>query len=161
MTHHGKRRRAGALACVTVSVSALACAARAAEPGGWALAILPSGAEFTVEIAADPESRRLGYMFREHVGPREGMLFVFDEVQHHGFWMKNCKVALDMIWLDEQMRVVDVAHDRQPCPAEGPCPSVLPMRGARYVLELAGGTARRESVAIGDRISVLWDTKLR
>jgi uncharacterized membrane protein (UPF0127 family) len=154
-------RRARASFLMLCSALVASEVARADAPSKWALALLPSGAEFTVEVAADPESRGRGYMFREHVGPREGMLFVFDDVQHHSFWMKNCKVALDVIWLDEQFRVVDVAHERQPCPGAGPCPSVVPLRGARYVLEVRGGTARRESLAVGDRVAILWQSGTR
>ena len=104
--------------------------------------------------AAVMESRRVGYMFREYVGPDEGMLFVFDSPDRHSFWMKNCKVSLDIIWLDDAHRVVEIAHDLSPCPAEGPCPNVRPMRPASYVLEVAGGTARRERLVLGDPVSL-------
>jgi uncharacterized membrane protein (UPF0127 family) len=117
-------------------------------------AVLPSGAQFRLEIAADQESRLRGYMFREYVGPDEGMLFVFDEPGTHAIWMKNCKVSLDIVWLDDAKRVIEIAHDRQPCPAQGPCPNVFPMRAASYVLELAGGTARREGLSLGDSVTL-------
>lgn len=118
-------------------------------------AVWPSGAEFRLEIADDPESRRKGYMFREHVGPYEGMLFIFEGPDRHpAIWMKNCKVSLDIIWLDESRRVVEIAHEQQPCPAEGPCPNVFPMRAARYVLEVAGGVARREGLRRGDVVEL-------
>ena len=122
-----------------------------------AVAILPNGAAFTLEVAADDESRARGYMFREHVGPREGMLFVFESSGRHGFWMKNCRVALDLVWLDASRRVVQIAENAPPCPADGPCPVVEPMRPARYVLEFAGGTARREGLRVGDTVSLLTD----
>lgn len=83
------------------------------------------------------------------------MLFVFDKSERHGFWMKNCKVSLDIIWMDEGFRVVDIAHDQKPCPAEGKCPSILPLRTARYVLEVAGGTAAREALEAGERLVML------
>ena len=116
-------------------------------------AVFPSGAEFRLELADDAEKRRIGYMFREHVTPDEGMLFVFDASDRYPFWMKNCRVNLDIIWLDETHRVVEIAHDLAPCPAEGSCPNVFPMRPASYVLEVAGGSARREGLQMGDAIS--------
>ena len=79
------------------------------------VAVLPSGEEFSLELAIDPEKRALGYMFREVVGPNEGMLFIFETVDRHGIWMKNCKVPLDLIWLDDRLRVLEVAPDQQPC----------------------------------------------
>ena len=122
-----------------------------------AVAILPNGAAFTIEVAADEASRARGYMFRDHVGPREGMLFVFDAPGRHGFWMKNCRVPLDLVWLDASRRVVQIAENAPPCPAEGPCPVVEPMRPALYVLEFAGGTSRAEGLKVGDTVSIVPD----
>jgi uncharacterized membrane protein (UPF0127 family) len=126
----------------------------------WAVAIFPSGAEFSLEIAADDETRRRGYMFRESVGPKEGMLFLFTEDGPHGMWMKNCKAALDIIWLDRSFRVVDIAERLQPCPQEGPCPSRLPLGMARYVLEVAAGRSREEGLKRGDRLVILSEPAL-
>ncbi len=125
-----------------------------------AVAVLPSGDAFTLEIAADPVSHARGYMFREHVGPREGMLFLFERDERRPFWMKNCKVALDIVWLDAELRVVHIAHAQPPCPAEGECVPVQPMRVARHVVEFAGGTARAVGLEIGDRIEVLSEPPL-
>ena len=138
--------------------AALLAALPAATPSGtagWAVAVLPSGHEFSLEIAADPASRERGYMGRERVGAREGMLFVFDDDATHPFWMKNCKVALDMVWLDRSRRVVWIASDRKPCPETGECPSVVPEAPARYVLEFAAGTVAAERLREGDDVVIL------
>ena len=135
----------------------------AAEQGVFpesAVAVLPSGAEFTLEIAADPVSHARGYMYREHVGPREGMLFLFERDERRPFWMKNCKVPLDIVWLDSELRVVYIAHAQPPCPDEGECVPVQPMRLARHVVQFAGGTARTLGLKIGDRIEVLSEPPL-
>ena len=132
--------------------------AAAATP--WAVAVLPSGAEFTLEIASDPAARARGYMGRQVVGPRDGMLFVFERADRHAFWMKDCKVRLDILWLDEAFRVVDIAPERPPCPDGGECPEVVPSGAARYVLEFAGGTSRREGLKTGDRIVILAEPPL-
>lgn len=144
-----------------VAAAALAAALGGAAAGAevrrqpWAVVVFPSGAEFTVEIASDPAARAKGYMGRSSIGPKEGMLFVFERADRHGFWMKNCLVSLDLIWLDEALRVVDVARSLLPCPAEGECPETLPAAPARYVLEVAGGTVERAGLRPGDRIAVL------
>jgi uncharacterized membrane protein (UPF0127 family) len=127
----------------------------------FAVAVFPNGAEFALEVAADPESRARGYMFRETIGPREGMVFLFDAPERQGMWMKNCRVPLDLVWLDSAHRVVHLAEDQRPCPADGPCPIVEPMRPALYVLEFAGGTARREGLKVGDTIAFLADPPIR
>jgi uncharacterized membrane protein (UPF0127 family) len=125
------------------------------------VAVFPSGAEFSLEVVADPASRRLGYMFREHVGPREGMLFVFEQADRHSIWMKNCKVPLDIIWLDPDFRVVEIARDQPPCPEHGECPSLVPMRTARYVLEVAAGGAAEQDLELGERIRILTEPSVR
>ncbi len=138
-----------------------ASAATAAVAPRWAVAVLPSGHSYSLEIAADELSRQRGYMGRESVGPREGMIFMFDEDARHSFWMKDCKVALDMVWIDSGGRVVWIAADRKPCPASGDCPSIVPPQAARNVLEFAAGTAARESLRAGEQIVILSDPPLR
>ena len=132
-----------------------------AEAVRSAVVVLPSGDEFMVELAVTPEERRVGYMYRDEIGPREGMLFLFETDGAHGIWMKNCKVALDIIWLDREFRVVHIARDRQPCEPDGPCPSAYPFRPARYVLELASGRAGETGLEAGDKVVVLSDPPIR
>ena len=141
-------------ACLLLAL--LSCGSAPAADG-WAVAVLPSGAEFSLELAVRPETRALGYMFREEVGPLDGMLFVFETTGRHGIWMRNCKVALDIVWLDEELRVLEVAAGRQPCPQRGHCPSDLPQRPARYVLELAAGNAERHGLVPGARVELLTE----
>lgn len=148
------------IACFTLMLAGAVAAQTTEIEYSWAVAVLPSGAEFTLEIADDPQSRWRGYREREHVADDEGMLFIFSREQPVSFEMKDCLVALDMIFLDSKLRVVEIAHDRQPCPEEGPCPPISPMRIAQYVLELAGGTATREGLKPGDRITVLSEPSI-
>jgi uncharacterized membrane protein (UPF0127 family) len=126
-----------------------------------AVAVLPSGDEFMLELAVTPEQRRIGYMHRDQVGPGDGMLFLFGTDEIHGIWMKNCRVALDIIWLDQDFKVVHIATDQQPCQADGPCPSAYPFRPARYVLELAAGRAWETGLKAGDTVVVLSDPPIR
>ena len=133
----------------------------AAPAPRWAVAVLPSGHEFALEVAADDLARQRGYMGRDKVGPREGMIFVFDADDRHSFWMKDCKVALDMVWLDVGGRVVWTEVDRPPCPAKGPCPSIAPPVPSRYVVEFAAGTLAAESLKRGDAVVILSDPPLR
>jgi uncharacterized membrane protein (UPF0127 family) len=125
-----------------------------------AVGILPSGDELLLELAVTPEERRVGYMRRPEVGPGQGMLFLFGSTDYHGIWMKNCKVALDIVWLDKRLRVVEIAGNQQPCVANGPCPSARPSRPARYVLELAAGRAAGTGLKPGTQLVVLSDPPL-
>jgi uncharacterized membrane protein (UPF0127 family) len=136
-------------------------ASAAAKAPQWAVAVLPNGHEFSLEVAADDVRRQRGYMGREKIGSREGMIFVFDADDTHSFWMKDCKVALDIVWMDVHGRVVWVAPNREPCPTTGDCPSIVPLTPARYVVEFAAGTVAAESLKLGDEVVVLSDPPLR
>lgn len=149
-------RRVGPAVVLSLCVGA----ALAAPAPKWATAVLPSGHEYLLEVAADDISRARGYMGRDAVGPREGMIFVYPESGRWGFWMRNCKVSLDMIWLDAAFRVVHVAENRTPCPEDGPCPTWTPLAPARYVLEFAAGTAKAEGLTPGVAIVILSDPAL-
>lgn len=115
--------------------------------------VLPSGVRLAVGIADTPETRARGLMSRESLGGVEGLLFVFDEDDRHAFWMRNTLVALDIVWLDSDARVVTIAADVQPCRLP-PCPRFRPSRPARYVLETAAGRLRTEGVREGDKLEI-------
>lgn len=104
---------------------------------------------FLVELAATKETRQQGLMYRKKLALDKGMLFVFDQPGEYGFWMKNTLLPLDMMWLDEEKRVVHIETNVPPC-ASDPCPIYSPLRPAKYVLELVAGRAMANGVIIGD-----------
>ena len=127
---------------------------RAAAATG-ARVTLPDGFVVTVEVAADPESRALGLMFRDRLDPGAGMIFLFAADDELRFWMKNTRIPLDMIFLDASRKIVGISRDVPPCKFD-PCPSYGPGPGirSRYVLELAGGEAKKHNLKIGDVLNV-------
>jgi len=108
---------------------------------------------FYVELARTPEERARGLMFREHLDPDKGMLFIFDWEAVHPFWMKNTLIPLDIIWINRNGEVVFISKDTQPCEQE-PCPTINPYRKAKYVLEVCGGTADNIGLAVGDKLTL-------
>jgi hypothetical protein len=130
-----------ALALLAASV------AWAAGPGPTRVT-LPSGAVYAVEVPQTKEARERGLMFRPRLAPRTGMLFVFPAVDRHAIWMKNCLIALDLVWLDDDKRVVAIEAGAPPC-AKDPCPIYEPPIPSRYVLELPTGAARLERLVVG------------
>jgi uncharacterized membrane protein (UPF0127 family) len=109
---------------------------------------LPSGKVLQVEVMVSDEDRAMGLMFRPSLAPDRGMLFRFEAPDFHGIWMKNCKFPIDILWLDEEKRVVHVAEAVPPCKEE-PCPVYQPLRRASWVVELNAGQARREQAVVG------------
>ncbi|MBM5810944.1 MAG: DUF192 domain-containing protein [Gammaproteobacteria bacterium] len=87
-------------------------------------------------------------MFVRSLPADSGMLFLFETPQHASFWMKNTFIPLDIVFIDADGRVVNVAEDTQPL-------SLSPIRSTGLVttvLELAGGTADRIGLSAGDRV---------
>lgn len=120
---------------------------------GMAFAVAPTGETVTLEVAKDELRRARGMMGRQEIPRGTGMLFLFAEPGVQLFWMKNCLVPLDMIWLDERGQVIFVEAKAPPCAAE-PCPSYGPERPAAAVVELGAGEAARLGIREGVRL--LW-----
>jgi uncharacterized membrane protein (UPF0127 family) len=113
---------------------------------------LPSGKVLQVEVMVKDGDRAMGLMFRPSLPEDRGMLFVFEELGFHGIWMKNCRFPIDILWLDEKLRVVHRYEGAPPCKTE-PCPVYEPLQQALYVVELSAGQARREKVSLGTTLS--------
>ena len=111
--------------------------------------ILPDGIVVSVEIAADDETRAQGLMYRDHIDPGKGMLFVFPRDDVFSFWMKNTRIPLDMIWIDANRRIAGIKENVPPCRVDD-CPSYGPGVIARYVLEVGGGEAAKHGLKVGD-----------
>src|SRR5258707_14524712 len=79
---------------------------------------LPSGKELQVEVMVKDEDRAMGLMFRPSLALDRGMLFLFEESDFHGIWMKNCKFPIDILWLDADHKVVHLAEKVPPCTAK-------------------------------------------
>ncbi len=126
---------------------ALAATSATATPAVVPLT-LPSGTVLQVEVMVKHEDRAMGLMFRPSLRRDRGMLFVFERSGFHGIWMKNCRFPIDIVWLDEERKIVHVAQGVPPCKAE-PCPVYNPLRRAAYVVELNTGQARREKAVVG------------
>ena len=103
---------------------------------------------FQVEIADTWREREYGLMCRRALGPNRGMLFVFPVAEPQAFWMRNTLIALDIIYVAPDGRVVSITRNAKPLD-ETPLPSSGP---ASAVLELAGGRAAEIGLLPGDRI---------
>lgn len=109
-----------------------------------------AGHRYTVEIADTDATRARGLMFRDAMDADRGMLFIHDEEAPQAYWMKNTRIALDILYFDDARRLVSQQRDVPPCSAGNRCPP-YPSRGpARYVLELNAGEAARIDLRDGE-----------
>lgn len=125
---------------------------------------LEDGTTVAMEIADTEPTRSRGLMFRTALAEGEGMIFVFEQPGFYPFWMQNCRIALDIFWLDPAFKVVSMAESVPPCrlpKCEPPCasmecPSYSPKAGtsAKYVVELAAGFAKRHGLRTGETLKI-------
>ena len=113
------------------------------------LELTVGGAVFRVELAVTPEQRRQGLMYRDRLGEREGMLFVFEDERLLSFWMRNTPLPLSIAFIDARGVIVRIA-DLVPY-SEQQVSSQVP---ARYALEVNRGAFERAGVTVGDLVDL-------
>ena len=109
------------------------------------------------EIANTEMERAKGLMFRKSLAKNAGMLFIFPYEAEHAFWMANTKIALDIIWADQNKQIVHINHNTPPCTQTGNlssyCTTYKPDAKAKYVLEVNAGWAKANNVKTGDNLT--------
>ena len=109
-------------------------------------------AAFDVELAVTPEQHARGLMGREHLGNREGLLFIYEVEGFHRFWMRGMVIRLDMVWIDAEGIVAGVTANLPPAP-EGTIPTIYsPPRPILYVLEIRAGLAEAVGIRAGIQV---------
>ncbi len=103
---------------------------------------------FEVWIADTPSRRTQGLMYVGGLDAGRGMLFVFDRPQYASFWMRNTYVALDLLFIAADGRILNIARDTVPL-STTPIESAGPVVG---VLEVVAGTTARLGIEAGDRV---------
>lgn len=104
--------------------------------------------EFRVEMAVRPEDQMIGMMFRTEMAPDEGMLFDWGAPRESAMWMRNTLIPLDMVFIAADGRIHRI-HERAVPQSLATISSQGPVRAT---LELAGGTAERLDLRVGDRV---------
>jgi len=104
--------------------------------------------KFTVEVATTPGQMEQGLMFRHSLAADAGMIFDYGVPSMGAMWMKNTLIPLDMLFVDQQGRVINI-HERAVPGSLEPIAAAAP---ARAVIELNGGTAARLGIKPGDRV---------
>lgn len=119
-------------------------------PPGEAWVIF-SGDTVTAELARTPAEREQGLMYREDLPPGRGMLFVFQDAQYRSFWMRNTFIPLDIAYLDENLRIVDI-QPMEPQTEDGH-PSAQP---AMFALEVPQGWFAAQGIGVGDQARLVF-----
>jgi len=106
--------------------------------------------KLTAEVAATPEQRQTGLMYRFSLKPDHGMIFVFEQPEPQAFWMKNTYVPLSIAFIGSDGRIVNIEdmapRDESRHWSAGP---------AQYALEMRKGWFAEHGIGPGDRVEGL------
>lgn len=108
-----------------------------------------AGQNIKVALALSEETQQQGLSGRSELKENEGMLFIFAQPDKYPFWMKDMNFAIDIIWIDKDMKVVYIKKDAFP---ESYPENFLPAEKAKYVLEVPSGFSEKNNLKIGDSI---------
>ena len=101
--------------------------------------------EFIVELSDEPNEIQIGMMFRQIIGENEGMLFDIGRTRVAFFWMRNTLISLDIIFIDGQGLIINIAANATPLSEE----TLYSERPARGVLEIYGVRAAELGIISG------------
>ncbi|MCK0156402.1 DUF192 domain-containing protein [Cellulophaga sp. F20128] len=104
--------------------------------------------QLDIEIAETEYETQTGLMDRDSMDENQGMLFIFPDVSMHSFYMKNTKIALDLLYIDDNLKIVSFKKNAKPLD-ESSLSSEVPVQ---YVLEINAGLADKYGLEVGDRI---------
>jgi uncharacterized protein len=104
-----------------------------------------------IEVVSGLKERVKGLGGRVSLGKDSGMLFIFPESDFYGIWMKDMNFSIDIIWIDENLHVVDIKENATP----ESFPEVFkPESMSLYVLEINAGEAEKAKIKIGSEVKI-------
>lgn len=111
------------------------------------------GQTFTVLIAHTEKEKETGLSQRDSLPQNMGMVFPFDKPDYYGFWMKDMKFPLDIIWMNKGQIVTIVNNLQPPTSANPNLPIFKPVSPADTVLEINAGLANKYNFKVGDNVT--------
>lgn len=123
------------------------------EPKGVLEFVQPDGTvirQIAIEVADTDSARARGLMDRRSLTSRQGMLFLFPDETDRSFWMQNTPIPLDIIFVDADSQIVNIAKRTTPLSPE----QVQSTGPAQYVVEVRAGFTDRYNIT--DSARVRW-----
>ena len=103
---------------------------------------------FHIDLAVTPREQETGLMHRKSLPADYGMLFVWPQEKHVAMWMKDTLIPLDMLFINNKGLIVYIAPNTTPESTKN-ISAAVPVKA---ILELAGGTAEKKHIEIGDQV---------
>lgn len=107
------------------------------------------------KILSQTSDRKKGLSGKESLPLTGGVFFAFENSGSYPFWMKDMKFAIDIIWIDENKRVVYIVHNAPPEPGRDEDELTLyrPDSASLYVLEINAGLSARYGITVGNTVN--------
>ena len=116
---------------------------------GHSYALVIDGRDFPLEIANTAPLQHEGLSGRADLPSDSGMLFVMNEPQYIGIWMKDMQFPIDIIWLNADREIVTIERGVTP----DTYPEVFyPADLSQYVLETNAGFVESHGLQLGDSL---------
>lgn len=113
----------------------------------------PDPLTIDIEVADTETKRNQGLMYRRQMAQNHGMLFIMEEMKIQSFYMRNTHVSLDIIYVDDQKKIVSIQKNTTPLSEKS-----LPSTGdALYVVEVNAGYTDTYNIQEGDTIAFELD----
>jgi uncharacterized membrane protein (UPF0127 family) len=107
--------------------------------------------KFKVEIAESEASRLLGLMYRKKLPKNNGMFFFMsDNDRPLQIWMKNTLIALDVIFINKDLDIVNIVYNTKPLSLD----IISSNHPASYVLEINAGLSKKYKINNADKIFI-------
>lgn len=108
-----------------------------------------NGVEIELEVVRTPAKQARGLSGRQSLKANTGMLFVYETPSIPGFWMKEMNFPIDIIWIDQNKKVVDITENLAP----ETYPQVFyPRSPMQYVLEVNANWSKTRNISVGDEV---------
>jgi uncharacterized protein len=137
-----------------LALAAITSACSSAPAKSW---VEINGKRFNVEVMTTNEGRNRGLMFRDSMPETDGMLFVHENSAPRAYWMKNTKIPLDIIYFDENKKLISAQERVPPCTAGDKCPPFPSEGNTQFVLELKAGSMEKYQFKKGDVLKTADD----
>jgi len=119
----------------------------------WGSLTFTNNKNIVIEIADTPALRASGLMHRTELGKNLGMFFVYPDQTLQGVWMKNTLLALDVIFISDDGKIVSILENLLPC-RHDPCPVYTSTAAAQYMLEVRSGFIAEQNIKIGQEVII-------
>ena len=90
----------------------------------------------------------MGLQYRRDLAPDRGMIFLFPDEAIQSFWMKNTPLALDMIFISSNRKIIGIVEQTAPFSLDARSVNAP----SQFVLEINGGLSKRHGIKAGDSV---------